>query len=441
MDILDKRNKQMNPSFILLVVPGLLLLLSVSGILSCNVLTLLAKEPSATPIETGNTFFSGRAFVDSNENHQLDSSDSPLKDARFMAGGFSSVTDVSGLAMIVIPGKWDQPLSVQMSPPEGSGYSLIGPTEVILQSGVQDSADFLFDKSLTSPIDANTPEIRSTIELTITNISEPGAVLINLVYCTTTDGVDLTMDIYQPRKGERPAPAIIYIHGGGWIGGDKSDGAGHLFTGDLLERGYFISAINYRLAPKYKFPAQIEDVKCAVRHLRANASKYNIDPDRIGVIGGSAGGHLASLLGLSNENAGWDIGQYPEYSSRVQAVVDMFGPSDLTKMSSIKGRRLISQVFGVTVLDDPLLKMASPISHITPDDPPFLILQGEEDDVVPVHQSQLLYDELVASGLPAQLVIVKNAGHGFHPVGGDLDPTIIELRKLVADFFDEYLNN
>jgi acetyl esterase/lipase len=441
MDILKRMNEQMKRILFLSRVPYLLLLLAVLPILSCKGLTLFSGEPSATTKENRDTFFSGRAFVDKNGNNKLDSSDSPLKGARFTAGGFSSITDASGLALIVISGYWDQPLSVQMAPPEGSGNTLIGPTEVILQSGVQDSADFLFAESLTTPFNTSIPEQLSTPKATVTNLSEPDAVLVNLVYCTTTDGVELTMDAYQPRKGKRPAPVVIYIHGGGWIGGDKSDGAGHLFTRDLLNKGYFIAAINYRLAPKYKFPAQIEDAKCAVRNLRANASKYDIDPNRIGVIGGSAGGHLVSLLGLSDKNAGWDVGQYTEFSSRVQAVVDMFGPTDLSRMLTERGRRLVTQVFGVSGPDDPILKTSSPISYITSDDPPFLILQGEEDEVVPLYHSQFLYDELVASGLRAQLVMVKNAGHGFRPVGGDLDPTIIELRKMVADFFDQYLDN
>jgi dipeptidyl aminopeptidase/acylaminoacyl peptidase len=156
-------------------------------------------------------------------------------------------------------------------------------------------------------------------------------------------------------------------------------------------------------------------------------------------MGGSAGGHLVSLLGLSDDNAGWDVGQYTEQSSRIQVVIDMFGPSDLAKMFNEKGRRLVTQVFGVSGPEDPILTTSSPISYITPDDPPFLILQGEEDEVVSPTQSQLLYDQLVATGLPAKLVMVKNAGHGFQPVGGDLDPPLIELRKIVGDFFDQYL--
>jgi acetyl esterase/lipase len=417
-------------------------ILAAMTMLSCQASSLLAGTPSETPLVYADTFFSGRAFVDSNNNGEVDSSDAPLKDARFTAAGFGGLTDASGYAMIVIPGGWEQPVSAQMAAPEGSGFTLIGPTEAVLQSGVQNSADFLFAASLSTTEATETVQILSGADTPtpqVVDVSAPGAVLVNLVYCTADDGVELTMDVYQPRKAKRPAPAVLYVHGGGWISGDKSDGAGHLFINELLKRGYFVAAINYRLAPKYKFPAQIEDVKCAVRHLRANAGQYNLDPQRIGAMGGSAGGHLVSLLGLSDAKAGWDIGQYTGQSSRVQAVVDMFGPSDLVKMSTERGRRLVAQVFGAFGPDDSILKTNSPISYISSDDPPFLILQGEEDEVVSPDQSQLLYEKLSATGLPAQLVMVKNAGHGFLPVGGDVDPTLIELGKIVGDFFDQYL--
>jgi acetyl esterase/lipase len=418
------------------------ILLIVLTTLSCQASSLLMGKSSATPAIYADTFFSGRAFLDSNGNGQVDSNDAPLKDARFTAAGFRDLTDASGYAMIVIPGEWEQPVTAQMAPPEGSGYTLIGPTEVVLQFGVQSSADFLFALPLSTPGTTETVvSINSTATSTVqaTNLSKPGAVLVNLVYCTTEDGVELTMDVYQPRRASRPAPAVLYVHGGGWMTGDKSDGAGHLFFNELLNRGYFVAAINYRLAPKYEFPIQIEDVKCAVRHLRANASQYNLDPQRIGAMGGSAGGQLVSLLGLSDEKAGWDVGQYIENSSRVQAVVDMFGPSDLTKIVTERGRRLLQQVFGTSDPEDPIFETSSPISYITTDDPPFLILQGEQDEEVAPSQSQLLYDDLVAAGLPAQLVLVKNAGHGFIPVGGEIDPSLRELRIIVGDFFDQYL--
>jgi acetyl esterase/lipase len=262
---------------------------------------------------------------------------------------------------------------------------------------------------------------------------------IDLTYCTTSDGVKLTMDLYQPKEMAGPAPVILYVHGGGWTGGDKSDGAGLLFKGELVRRGYAMAAINYRLAPKFAFPAQIEDVKCAVRYLRANAAKYNLDPQRIGAIGGSAGGHLAALLGTSDQSAGWDTGEYSDQSSRVQAVVDMFGPSDLQVMMAGSSRRYGLMIFEASSPDDPLLQAYSPTTYITPDDPPFLILHGDHDEMVPLEQSQILYNRLKAAGVPVELTVVKNAGHGFVPVDGDIQPSMPELVQMVVNFFDKYL--
>ncbi len=201
----------------------------------------------------------------------------PLEGARFTCAGFGSETGADGVAVVVIPGGWDKPVEAQMTPPSGSGYTLVSPTVVTLQSPTKTRADFLFAPPLVTP--TNQADL----------IPTPSPLQIDLTYCTTSDGVKLTMDLYQPRKMTAPAPAVLYVHGGGWTGGDKSDGAGLLFKEALVRRGYVMAAINYRLAPKYTFPAQIEDVKCAVRHLRANAAKYNIDPERIGAIGGSAG--------------------------------------------------------------------------------------------------------------------------------------------------------
>jgi acetyl esterase/lipase len=200
-----------------------------------------------------------------------------------------------------------------------------------------------------------------------------------------------------------------------------------------------MAAINYRLAPKYTFPAPIEDVKCAVRHLRAHAAQYNIDPERIGALGGSAGGHLVALLGVTDKEAGWDVGENSDQSSRVQAVVDMFGPTDLHRMFAGSSRRYGQMIFNASSPDDPLLVKYSPVTYITPDDPPFLILHGDRDEVVPLEQSQILYDRLKAAGVPVELVVVKNARHSFRPVEGDIQPSIAELVRMVVKFFDQYL--
>jgi acetyl esterase/lipase len=411
----------------------LLLGLLFSSSLSCN--PALSSRNTPTQEIYADTFFFGRAYVDSNANGKLDPEDTPLQDALFVAAGFRAKTGASGSATVVIPGGWGEPVTASMAAPEEGGYRLIGPSQVELQAGKQTSADFLFAALESTPV--TTP----TGDKTIAEPS-PGAIFIDLTYCTTSEGVDLKMDLYYPQHIDGPAPLVLYVHGGSWISGDKSDGAGLMFFSNLRASGYILAAINYRLAPSYQFPAQIEDVRCAVRYLRANASRYNLDPNRIGAMGGSAGGHLVSLLGLAGDAPGWQPEAYREpytdQSNCVQAVLDMFGPSDLVRLVKTDSR-VRNSVFGASEDDNTLLQTYSPVTYISSDSPPFLILQGDKDETVPLEQSQVLYDQLTAAGVPATLVIVHNAGHGFAPVGGDLNPSLDEMRSMVVDFFGQYL--
>lgn len=253
-------------------------------------------------------------------------------------------------------------------------------------------------------------------------------------------GVDLKMDLYPPAAPSvRPAPVIVYVHGGGWQTGDKREGEGVALASEISGRGYFLVSLNYRLAPKYKFPAQIEDVKCAIRHLRANSAAYHIDPDHIGAMGSSAGGHLVALLGCADKNAGFDHGPYADQSSRVQAVVDLYGPTDLTKDFPQRQANTARNVFGVNSADDPILAKASPVTYVSKSAPPFLIIHGDKDSLVPPVQSQRLYDRLQATGNPVKLIIVKNAEHGLAPAGGAPSPSLAELAQIVIAFFDQYL--
>jgi acetyl esterase/lipase len=198
------------------------------------------------------------------------------------------------------------------------------------------------------------------------------------------------LDLYLPRSGEA-APLIITIHGGGWLGGDKAE----MPFMPFLAEGYAVASINYRLSQHAVFPAQIEDCKAAVRWLRRNSAQFNIDPDRIGVWGPSAGGHLAALLGTAGETRIFDVGENLDVSSAVQAV-----------------------------------QRANPITYITPQAPPFLIAHGDADPLAPHHQSELLEAALKSAGVPVKLHTVKRGGHGFRDARAD------ELRRR---FFAEHL--
>jgi len=240
------------------------------------------------------------------------------------------------------------------------------------------------------------------------------------------------MDVYFPEAGG-PWPALVYVHGGSWMRGDKSEAG--MFAAGMTSQGYLVVSINYRLYPAARYPAMIQDVKCAIRSLRANAAQYNLDPNRIGAVGVSAGGHLVSLLGTSDPGTGWDVGEYLDQSSRVQAVLAMAPVTDLTKNfpnADIEAMRNVG--FG----EDNIVQ-ASPITHVTAEDPPFLLIHGDRDELVPYEQSQLLYDRLVQMNVPAQLVIVRNAGHSFLASEGTSTPTLGEINQIILDFLTKYL--
>lgn len=288
----------------------------------------------------------------------------------------------------------------------------------------------------TLPASTSVPPVSPSAEPAVPefDFAKLGTTEYDVTYCTM-DGVELKMDIYYPEAVTGSRPAVMYVHGGGWASGSKADGAGVKDILALQQAGFLTVAIDYRLAPKYKFPAMIEDVKCAVRFLRAHAEQLNIDPDRMGVYGGSAGGHLVNMLGVTDQSAGFDVGEYLEYSSRVQAVVDMFGPADLTVEFPGGYGRLGDTVFGG--FDAAL---ASPVTYVTSDDPPFLILHGDKDELVPFAQSESFYARLQAAGVPSELVVVKNAGHGFAPTGGAISPTRAQITQMVVEFFNQYLH-
>lgn len=270
----------------------------------------------------------------------------------------------------------------------------------------------------------------------------PIAVERDITYKTIGD-ISLKMDIYYPIASPGPMPTLVYVHGGGWYSGDKTTGIGQGDIPGFVSRGYVVASINYRLAPRYKFPAQIEDVKCAVRFLRANASTYRIDPMHIGAWGDSAGGHLAALLAVNANDAAFqdtaECFDHNNFSDRIQAACNMYGPTDLVAFSEKAKTQLVEHVFGTDDPADPVIRRASPISHVSEDDPPFLIIHGEKDDVVLLSQSVKLYRRLLTASVPVELMIVRNCGHCLVSVGGALYPTRAEITDRMASFFDKYL--
>ena len=244
-------------------------------------------------------------------------------------------------------------------------------------------------------------------------------------------------DPVAPTRG--PLPVIVFVHGGAWRTGDKADCPAIPFTAD----GYAVASVGYRLSQHATFPAQIDDCRAAIRWLRANARSYNLDPDRIGAWGPSAGGHLVALLGTMDDVEAED-GKRKAPSAKVQCVVDWFGPSDLAKMNAqappfsrmdhdAPDAPEALLVGGPVQQNKDKAAAASPVTYVTKDDPPFLIVHGDQDPLVPLGQSQELADALRAAGVEVTLEVVKGAGHG-----GPAFETP-EARRRVLEFFNHHL--
>jgi len=253
----------------------------------------------------------------------------------------------------------------------------------------------------------------------------------NLTYCHSQ-----TLDLFVPRGAPtRPLPIAMYVHGGGMTAGDKSD-INPIFLNALASSGYAVASVNYRLAPEFRFPAQIEDVKCAIRYLRANAPRYGLDGSQIFAFGTSVGGQLVALAALTGPHSTFDVGPYPTESSNLLAVVDIFGPANLTETASGFSPSGIEQVFGKNDHRD--LALASPTHFVVPNAPPILLVQGVNDTTVLKSQSIELYRDLKAAGDQTQLVLVQNMGHMFVQVGPKpLDPSLRRIGDDIVSFFDD----
>jgi acetyl esterase/lipase len=257
----------------------------------------------------------------------------------------------------------------------------------------------------------------------------------SLVYCNGRQ-----MDLYKPDHARGPRPAVLYAHPGSWVLGDKSSG-GYVdqLVPALTKRGFVVATINYRLGPRNPWPAQIQDAACAVRFLRAHHATYGINPARIGAWGASAGAQLVSLVGTMDRSAALDVGQYLDQSSRLQAVIDMYGPVDVPAFVALSAKSNETQgTWGAVMAADPDgLRKAGPGYWATRDDPPFLILQGDQDRTVPPVQSVAFAQRLRAAHIPTKLVMVRGAGHGLTDAGQV--PSRNDLLSLTIRFFQQHL--
>ena len=252
---------------------------------------------------------------------------------------------------------------------------------------------------------------------------------------TNPDNQHLQLDLARPKTGDGPFPCVLCIHGGGFRAGNRQGYDGLIVR--LAEKGYVAVTVSYRLAPKYPFPAAVHDTKAAVRWLRANAKTYHIDPARIGVTGGSAGGHLAQFLAVTADVKEFEgDGGNPKESSAVTCVVNVYGPSDFTKSygKSVDAAEVLPLFLGGNLEKARARHVkASPLYWVTPNAAPTLCVHGTDDKYVAVEQAEWLVDKLKAAGVEAELLKLDGAGHGFK--GKDAETA----EKAMIAFFDAHL--
>jgi acetyl esterase/lipase len=249
-------------------------------------------------------------------------------------------------------------------------------------------------------------------------------------------------DLYLPAEFEpgKKYPGIVIIHGGGWSGGDKDSPRERNIAATLVPRGYVCMSVNYLLASRETaaFPQNIQDCKRAVRWLRKNADRLQLDTAHIGAIGGSAGGHLTALLALSGPEAGIDPPEDAEHSCRVQAAVPLY-PHCASSWEAGVGEKHVTYtrlwMFATPQTEAPALwDSGSPIKQLSKDDPPLLIIHGTADTTTPLDQSTRLHEAATKAGVQSDLIVIEGAPHSFH-----LQPKQRDLRPDVIAFFDKQL--
>ena len=263
---------------------------------------------------------------------------------------------------------------------------------------------------------------------------EEPTVIRNLAY--VTDGhTRQKLDLFVPPNAPPAAPLLVWIHGGAWSAGSKENSP----AVGMVQKGWVVASLNYRLSQHAVFPAQLEDCKAALRFLRAHAKEYHIDPARVAVWGASAGGHLVALLGVTGQTKEFDVGENLDQSSAVSCVVDWFGPTDFlhwgagSAISAENKDDVVAKLFGGPVSKHlEMAKKGSPITWVSKDSAPTLIMHGDKDPLVPLQQSESFAAALEKAGVPTVLKVYPGQGHGGPRFNDDA------ARKLMVEFVEKH---
>jgi len=270
------------------------------------------------------------------------------------------------------------------------------------------------------------------------SITEPEGVRIvrDWTYATV-DGEELQLDLYLPERFDKPLPLVVWIHGGGWVTGERSPCP----VAMLATRGYAVASISYRLSRgEVTFPTPLHDCKAAIRWLRTNAWRFGCDPQRIGVLGASAGGQLAALLGTTADDPALEGNEgITGVSSRVQAVCTLFAATDFVHLEEVEDDHWRINLVAKALLHGPpskhpeLAAAASPITHVTKDDAPFLLIHGTADSMIPPAQSERMHAALKAAGADSSLLLIEGMPHGNRTLARE------DLQQAVDKFFAAHL--
>lgn len=247
----------------------------------------------------------------------------------------------------------------------------------------------------------------------------------NIAYCGTQTRLQ-RLDLYRPKNIDTPAPVVMYIHGGGWTGGDKVDGIVASYGTELVRNGMALVSINYRFAPAATYPAQNQDVECALTYLTAHAAELHVDMTKVGLFGDSAGGQLAAMTAFESP-----------HKSQIKAVTEFYAPSDILAQINRKPRSDTSAIKYIgTPVNEALARQASPLYANHDGAPPFLIFHGTNDHTVHYDQSVRYVKKLQEADVNVTLKPVAHADHYF---GLKSSPNRDAIEKEVVTFFKKYL--